>query len=681
MEVFIVRPFGNRPVLKKDKASGNFVTVMFDFDKVEKELMAPALTATNLKGGTTGEIHTPGSIHEDMFSLLLQADIVIADITIHNANVFYELGIRHSLRDRKTILLKCPGYDDTPFDISGFRYLEYDITDPAKMVDQLILTLNETIETDRPDSPVFKMLPRLESQDPERFLAVPADFMEEVELARAGRQLGKLALLAYEASGFPWGIPAFRSVAGVLYEFNEFESAGLLWEKVRKKITEDTEANSLLATIYQRLSEAAMTGDNSSGWELLAKSEQAIDRLLLKAEKFDKNKRAEIYSLKARNTKTKWVYSWKNAADTERKQKALQSGYLVKAYEEYERAYKEDLNHFYSGINALSLLTIIISLADALPDSWKMEFDTDDEGAEALKKHKVRQQQLSILVQASIEAAKARTQQNEKVKLWLNITEADLACLTITKPLRVGALYQKIVQEANNLNFDAAKRQLLLYQQLNIQPDNVKAGLVAFNNTENSEERERVHFLLFIGHLIDKPDRPEPRFTPEKEAAVTAAIRDEVTKEKQKIPGRIKGIAGGACGSDILFHEVCIDLGIETELYLALPRALYIVESVGFAGSQWIERFDRLYQKLARRILSPTKELPNWLAKKKGYSIWERNNLWMLNSCLVRSGFNMTLVALWDGEGGDKQGGTLHMIKEAESRGTKIIVIDINKIV
>jgi hypothetical protein len=41
--------------------------------------------------------------------LALLANIVIADITIHNANVFYELGIRHSLRDRKTILLKCRG--------------------------------------------------------------------------------------------------------------------------------------------------------------------------------------------------------------------------------------------------------------------------------------------------------------------------------------------------------------------------------------------------------------------------------------------------------------------------------------------------------------------------------------------------------------------------------------------
>jgi hypothetical protein len=33
-----------------------------------------------------------------MFSLIIQADLVVCDITAHNANVFYELGIRHALR-------------------------------------------------------------------------------------------------------------------------------------------------------------------------------------------------------------------------------------------------------------------------------------------------------------------------------------------------------------------------------------------------------------------------------------------------------------------------------------------------------------------------------------------------------------------------------------------------------
>ena len=77
-----------------------------DFEQVHQDLIGPALEATQLSGSTTGEIVDAGNIREDMFSLILEADLVICDVTIHNANVFYELGIRHALRKRCTILIK-----------------------------------------------------------------------------------------------------------------------------------------------------------------------------------------------------------------------------------------------------------------------------------------------------------------------------------------------------------------------------------------------------------------------------------------------------------------------------------------------------------------------------------------------------------------------------------------------
>jgi hypothetical protein len=77
--------------------------------------------------------------------------------------------------------------------------------------------------------------------------------------------------------------------------------------------------------------------------------------------------------------------------------------------------------------------------------------------------------------------------------------------------------------------------------------------------------------LLFTGDLIDKPSGVEARFPPE--------------KVHQVENGNITGIAGGASGRDILFHEVCEELGITTELFLALPRDQYIAESVALAGT------------------------------------------------------------------------------------------------
>ncbi|MEP7107266.1 MAG: hypothetical protein ABI760_04775 [Ferruginibacter sp.] len=94
-----------------------------------------------------------------MFSQLLFADIVIADVSIHNANVFYELGIRHALRDRKTILIKCAGFDETPFNILGYKYVSYDKDKPADSLTSLVKALEQTIQTNRKDSPVFNVLP------------------------------------------------------------------------------------------------------------------------------------------------------------------------------------------------------------------------------------------------------------------------------------------------------------------------------------------------------------------------------------------------------------------------------------------------------------------------------------------------------------------------------------------
>jgi len=92
IRAFIVRPFGKRSDI--------------DFDAIEAQLIQPALGRLEIQGGTTGAILESGNIREDMFQQLLIADLVIADVSIHNANVFYELGIRHSLRPRHTFLIR-----------------------------------------------------------------------------------------------------------------------------------------------------------------------------------------------------------------------------------------------------------------------------------------------------------------------------------------------------------------------------------------------------------------------------------------------------------------------------------------------------------------------------------------------------------------------------------------------
>ena len=124
------------------------------------ELIEPALDRLGLIGKTTGEIVKAGHIHADMFQRLLTADLVVAEVSIHNANVFYELGIRHALRQHRTFMLRSKG-DKYPFDLEGYRYLTYDREVPAAALDELVNALRATLDSTGQDSPVFRSLPGL----------------------------------------------------------------------------------------------------------------------------------------------------------------------------------------------------------------------------------------------------------------------------------------------------------------------------------------------------------------------------------------------------------------------------------------------------------------------------------------------------------------------------------------
>src|SRR5574337_643227 len=216
LSCFVVRPFGVRTV---KSTAGAPLTV--DFDRIHAELIAPAMNAAGLVGSTTEAIVEAGNIREDMFQLLAHADVVIADISLHNANVFYELGARHALRKRRTFLIRFAA-DEVPFDL-------------------------------RIDSPIFNLLPALPAPDVAALVPVPPDFRDGVGQARAAESVGKLMLLADEADLLPWGAEGMRLAARALHDLKAWAAARSAWERVRRRCDGDTEADLRLATILQRL--------------------------------------------------------------------------------------------------------------------------------------------------------------------------------------------------------------------------------------------------------------------------------------------------------------------------------------------------------------------------------------------------------------------------------------------
>lgn len=682
MRAFIIRPFG-----KKKDGKGNEI----DFDEVANELISPALAAIGAEGRETLDIVESGNIRVDMFRRLLTADLVVADLSIHNANVFYELGIRHALRDHGTLMLKCDA-DGFPFDLQTDRYFTYDKNDPKASLPGLIKSLQairdeEAKNYTAKDSPVFTSLPNLTEPDPSRFNPVPQDFGADVERAVADKMAGDLSLFSYEVRGLEWESQGLRTVGKAQFNVNALAGARTTWESVLKLDMQDLEANIWLGTIYERL------GD-------LVRSIQALERALQNPA-ISKNQRAEAYSLLARNCKTRWRTAWESKPSQDRVAAALRSPYLQESFKNYKSAFDEDLNHFYSGLNALAMLKIMLALGQLLPAVWSEQFLNDRKAAAQLEEYEELTHKLVAAVQLALDATFKRFECSDERDVWAEISQADLLCITTKAPARVASAYRRAVVTAPNFNVGSITKQLAIYRDLGVLNDNLAEIFSELGEPpplpettaqpEAKQPRKRV--LVFAGHMIDAPGRETKRFPADMEEVARERIKEAILKEMNTGPGVASAYAGGASGGDILFQEVCAELGIPTRFYLAVLPKIYVTTSVDKAGPKWVARFWKLHEEHAERkqirILSEATEagedllyLPAWLRDKPRYNIWQRNNLWMLfnalaESCDEKTGDpNLTLIALWDGGGGDGPGGTQDLVEKVKALGARCEIID-----
>ena len=660
MKAFIVRPFGTKAGI--------------DFENVQKYLIAPALAAVDIQGGTTAPFLQAGNIREDMFQQLLVADVVIADISIHNANVFYELGIRHALQPMRTFMLRAKSLkdakdrgpeDEVPFDLRTDRYLEYDSTNPAAKLDDLVDGLRQTLASERRDSPVFQMLPNLEGQDRSRFLPVPRTFREDVERAGKSKLLGLLGLLAMEASDFFWASEGLRLVGRAQFNIDALYEAKATWEELLKLNPAEAEANQRLGTIYQRL------GD-------LDASDQALQRVLSNP-KVDRADRAEAMSLLARNIKARWYSHWSASAKDRTAAVALQAPELLKAYGKYKQAFQENLDSYYPGINALSLLTIAIELVKKLPEIWQNQYDTDEQAKVEFDALVLQRQRLAGAVALSLDACKQARVRSGGDDRWLDISNADYLFLTGARPGRVASAYQSALDGAEDFYVNSVRKQLSMFQDLGLLQDNTAAAMAVLNPTAEvaAPNAAPARVILFTGHMIDPPGTNPPRFPDTLRAQARQAILNAVRQEMARTDGPIVAIASGACGGDLLFHDVCAELQIEHHMYLPLPSDMFRNQSVSPAGRYWEDLFDATLKRCPTPtpVLAASDELPLWLSVKKDYTAWQRANRWLILVALALRADYFTLVALWDGQKTEGIGGTYHMRTIAEKNGAALVTI------
>ena len=154
-KLFVIMPFGARQAATEHRRPE------IDFDEVYRRLIRAGGEGAGWQVIRIDELPEPGQISDHYLRLLFAADLVLADISVPNANVYYELGIRQAIATGGTILIAHTG-TPLPFDIAGQRVIWYSLD--ADGVEGARTALEQTLRHHAPSTavnPVRGFLDRL----------------------------------------------------------------------------------------------------------------------------------------------------------------------------------------------------------------------------------------------------------------------------------------------------------------------------------------------------------------------------------------------------------------------------------------------------------------------------------------------------------------------------------------
>lgn len=642
---FVVMPFG-----KKKGGDGS----LYDFNAIYQTLIKPALEEAGFEAFRADEETTSGDILTDMFQELLLADLCICDLSIDNANVYYELGIRHAFRKRGVVHIQA-GRAYMPFDIFNVRTLPYHITtegvpDPAFIKNDIQAIARMTRDTwasdrDAVHSPIFNLLTGL--KEPERrTLRTPLatgfwreynEWKERVTVAQRQKRIGDILLLTEEIQNPLIKEEAIGEAGKALANMGRNELALVQYRK-------GLEANANNLTF--RREEALHLNRLGRVDEAIVKIENLLN---------DYPNDSEAIAYLGRIYKEMWSDSWKHIADKAKRMKSAFDSYhwLIKAADIYMKGFHIDLNNYYPGVNALTLSTIVVHLADKFDD--KKDPDPDIT--------RIRQA-LPELRGALIFGLEALAD-DDKADYWTLISLADLRVLTAETTSSVARAYRKaLTASRRNLFFlNSSLAQLEILKAIGLRDEFVQVGIktikeeIARTSGDDSQQAsakkgsskktQEGQAFLFTGFMIDHAGKDKKTFPAEKENEVRQEILNKLESFNAG-PNDRAFVAGLSAGSEIIFAEICAEKGIKVRAYLPLAESAYIRQFVSPGGDIWVDRF---YKVRNHPLVEELYQSENVGLPKEGDNLYERNNRWALYSSLARGIDKLHLIALWNAHG------------------------------
>lgn len=357
---FVLMPFGKKP----DPAGS-----LIDFDAVFRDLIRPAIEDADLEAVRADEEIVGGVIHQAMFERLLLCEYAVADLTTANANVFYELGVRHTARPWSTVLIFSEN-TRLPFDVAPLRALPYRLTStgtPAD-VDETRTALAGKLRDARQavtDSPLFQLLDGLKPPDIARLktdvfrdrVRYSSETKERLAVAREkdskARKEEEEAKEAGAGAGAELSGPKeLRAIEKELEPISDAEAGVVIdlflsyrdvkaWDEMIALV--EAMSAPLAGTVMVQEQLALALNRANRGDE----AERVLHELLKR-----RGPSSETYGILGRVYKDRW----RAAADAGEGRRAR--GFLDKAIDAYLRGFEADWRDAYPGINAVTLMEI-----------------------------------------------------------------------------------------------------------------------------------------------------------------------------------------------------------------------------------------------------------------------------------------------------------------------------------
>jgi tetratricopeptide (TPR) repeat protein len=337
---FVLMPFGKKP-----DATGRIV----DFDAVHHDLIAPSVQEAGLDVVRADEEMTGGIIHKPMFERLVLCEYAVADLTTANANVFYELGVRHAARPWSTVLLFAEG-GRLPFDVAPLRAIPYRLSPEGKvedlpiarasLVNRLAAARRAASDVPLKDSPLYELLD-----------GYPDVAHTKTDVFRDWVRYSE-ELKAKIAAARRQGLDALKSVEGSLEPLADADSAVVIDLFLSYRSVGAWQAMADLGGRMPRpLAETVMVQEQLGlALNRLGRGEEAEAVLKKLVEK--RGPSSETFGILGRVYKDRWEAAAKAG------KKIQSAGLLDQAIETYLRGFEADWRDAYPGVNAVTLMEL-----------------------------------------------------------------------------------------------------------------------------------------------------------------------------------------------------------------------------------------------------------------------------------------------------------------------------------